>query len=231
MQISGPTPQLDHASPHWFRYLCQRVRILWPLKAVGTMGFMALFFWAYFAVLRHPLGQPFEMPRIFLDDAIPLTPAAFPVYASLWVYVSLPPAFLGGFRALLGFTLGMGALCLFCLGLFWLFPTTISTTSVDWRLYPELALIKSVDGGGNACPSLHVASSVFAAVWLERIARGVAAPTWMRIASATFCIAILWSTVATRQHVVLDVLAGMLAGFLFAWPALRHTERHATGQI
>jgi membrane-associated phospholipid phosphatase len=35
------------------------------------------------------------------------------------------------------------------------------------------------------------------------------------------CLAILWSTMATRQHVFLDVLAGVLVGALFAILSLR----------
>lgn len=217
--------------PAWFRQLAVRFVVLWPLKALATMAFMVLFFSAYFAILRHPLLPPLVMPRLGLDEWIPFTPAAFPVYAALWVYVSLPPALIGGLRALLWFGVWISGLCLFCLGIFWLFPTAVPPAGIDWARYPELALIKSVDAAGNACPSLHVASSVFAALWLERIARLVAAPAALRWGNALLCLAILWSTVATRQHVVLDVLAGVAVGLAFALPALRHVTRLAPGQI
>lgn len=220
-----PTDALPRAA--WFRQLAARFVILWPLKAVGTMTFMALFFWAYFAVLRQPLLAPTTMPRLAVDAWIPFSTAAFPVYAALWVYVSLPPAFIGGLRPLLWFGVWISALCLFCLGIFWLFPTTVPAAGIDWSVYPELALLKDVDAAGNACPSLHVASSVFTALWLERIARSVAAPPALRWANALLCTAILWSTIATRQHVVLDVLAGIAVGLAFALPALRHVGRMA----
>lgn len=217
--------------PAWFRQLAARFVVLWPLKALGTMSFMVLFFSAYFAILRNPLLPPLTMPRLGLDDWIAFTPAAFPVYAALWVYVSLPPALIGGLRALLWFGVWIAGLCLFCLGIFWLLPTVVPPAAIDWAQYPELALIKSVDAAGNACPSLHVASAVFAALWLERIARLVAAPAALRWGNAMLCLAILWSTVATRQHVVLDVLAGGVVGLAFALPSLRHVTRLAPDQV
>lgn len=209
----------------WYRQIAARVVSLWPLKACGTMIFMLLFFWAYFAVLRQPLFPASLMPLTALDTLIPFSPVAFPVYVSLWIYVSLPPALIASLRSLLWFGVWITALCLFCLGIFWLFPTSVPPVAVDWALHPEMAFIKSLDASGNACPSLHVASAVFSAGWLARIQGIIAAPQWLRWASALHCLLILWSTIATRQHVVLDVIAGALVGACFAWLSLRHVER------
>ena len=215
----------------WFRQLAARFAILWPLKAAGTMIFMVLFFWGYFTVLRHPLTAPTMMPRLVVDEWIPFTAAAFPVYASLWVYVSLPPAFIGSLRPLLWFGAWISAMCLFCLSIYWLFPTAVPAAGIDWSAYPQLAAIKNVDAAGNACPSLHVASSVFTALWLERIARAVGAPAALRWGNALLCAAIVWSTMATRQHVVLDVIAGIVVGLVFALPSLRHVARLAPKEL
>ncbi len=215
--------------PPWYRQLAARVGVLAPLKAVGTMAFMALFFWGYFAVLRNPLATPYVMPLTALDEWIAFTPRAYPIYVSLWVYVSLPPALINNLRPLLLFGLWIAALCLFCLGIFWFLPTAVPTTLIDWSLYPEMAAIKGLDAAGNACPSLHVASAVFSAVWLERVFRRVGSPLALRGFSLVHCLAILWSTVATRQHVVLDVVAGVVVGLLFAWLSLRQIEA-ATGK-
>ncbi|MGB2902144.1 MAG: hypothetical protein WBB96_01790, partial [Candidatus Dechloromonas phosphoritropha] len=106
------------------------------LKTFGTMGFMLLFFAGYFGVMRHPLAPPTVMPLTIIDEWIPFTPAAFGAYVSLWVYVSLAPAFLPDRRQLLGYGLWIGTLCLFCLVVFWLWPTTIPQDSVDWAAHP-----------------------------------------------------------------------------------------------
>jgi len=197
------------------------------LKAIGTSTFMSLFFVAYFAILRHPAMPVTVMPLTPLDAWVAFTPHAFPVYASLWLYVSLPPALLASTRPLFLFAVWMAALCLFCLAIFWLMPTAIPPAGIDWTQYPEMAFMKNLDATGNACPSLHVASAVFAAFWLARLCRAVGAPRWIGHSSLLFCLGILWSTVAIRQHVMLDVLAGAPVGAAFALLSLRHLGRSA----
>lgn len=208
----------------WPREIARRVLVLWPLKALGTSAFMALFFLAYFSILHYPIRNPAVMPQIALDRWIAFTPASYPVYVSLWVYVSLPPALMGNFRALLHHGLWVAALCLFCLALFWLFPTQTPDFGVDWSLYPALATIKGIDAAGNAFPSLHVASAVFSALWLDRLMSVITAPMWLRGISLAYCLAIGWSTMASLQHVALDVLAGAAVGLVFALVSLHPTR-------
>jgi hypothetical protein len=183
---------------------------------------MGLFFLAYFAVLRNPLDTPATMPLTVLDAWIGFTPRAYPFYVSLWVYVSLPAAFFGNLRALLGFAAWIAGLCLFCLGVFWIFPTAVPAFDIDWSAHPELAVLKGLDATGNACPSLHVATAVFAAFWLDRFWRLFGAPAGLRWLSAAQCWLIVWSTVAIRQHVVLDAFAGIAVGVVFAVLSFRH---------
>ena len=216
--------------PRWARQIASRVIYLWPLKAVGTTLFMLLFFWAYFGVLRNPLFPATLMPLTVVDEWIPVTALAFPVYVSLWVFASLPAALFRDVRTLILFGLWMAAMCLFCLAIFWVFPTGVPPAGIDWRLYPEMAIIKDVDASGNACPSLHVASAVFAAIWLDRLVTTISAPQTLRWLIWLHCLAILWSTVATRQHVVIDVVAGAVVGVVFGIPGLRHALGRAKQQ-
>ncbi len=210
---------------NWTREAARRVGVLWWLKTLGTPAFMGVFFWAYFFVLRHPIGVPYVMPEIGLDGWIPFTAAAYPVYISLWVYVSLPPALMGNLRALLHYAWWMAALCVTCLIVFWLFPTQTPEPDIDWSLYPSLSTIKDMDAKGNAFPSLHVASAVFSALWFDQVLRKLAAPIGLRWLNLGLCLAITWSTVATRQHVALDALAGVLIGLVFALASVRATRR------
>ncbi|MCB2017999.1 MAG: phosphatase PAP2 family protein [Hydrogenophaga sp.] len=209
----------------WWSGVWRRLSYLTLLKAAGTTAFMWLFFWAYFSLLEHPQSRPFVMPRIWLDDWIGFRPWAYPIYLSLWVYVSLVPALIGNFRALAWFGVWVSALCLVCLGMFWLWPTQTPPSGVDWSLYPGMALIKGVDAAGNACPSLHVASAVFSACWMQRILRQLESPAWTNALNWVQCGAIVWSTIATLQHVALDAAAGIAMGLLFAVPSLAHIRQ------
>lgn len=203
-------------APGWQRQLVDRFVYLWPLKAFGTMAFMALFFWGYFGVLHNPYREPVVMPTLWLDDWIGFSPSAFAAYVSLWVYVSFVPALIGTLRALLNFGIWIASMCVFCLAVFWLFPTSTPPAAIDWAAYPGFALIKGVDAAGNAFPSLHVASAVFSALWFNRLFAQVGAPRLLAWASMLQCLVIVWSTIATRQHVVLDAVGGAIVGAVFA---------------
>ena len=211
-------------APSWHRQIADRVVYLWPLKAIGTMSFMVVFFWGYFAVLHNPLTPPLVMPVTWLDTWIGFSPSAFPAYVSLWVYVSLAPALLGNLRSLLGFGLWIGWLCVFCLAIFWLFPTSIPPFPIDLKAYPAFAIIKGLDASSNAFPSLHVATAVFSAFWLNRLFGQINAPKTLQWLSALQCSVIIWSTIATRQHVVLDAVGGVVVGAVFAVLSLRQTR-------
>ena len=211
-------------APSWRRQIADRVVFMWPLKAFGTMSFMVLFFWAYFAVLRNPLTAPLVMPVTWIDTWIGFSPSAFPAYVSLWVYVSLAPALIGSLRALLFFGLWIAWLCLFCLAIFWIFPTSTPPLHLDWSAYPGFSLIKGVDAAGNAFPSLHVASAVFSAMWLNRLFAKADAPKPLQWLSVLQCSVIIWSTIATRQHVVLDAIGGVIVGVVFAVLSFRQTR-------
>lgn len=214
-------------TPPWLQQIWQRFLVLWWLKGTGTTTFMFLFFWGYFGVLQHPIAEPWVVPTIWLDQWVPFAPSFFWVYASLWIYVSLPPAFLPRFKSLVWYGIWIGMMCGLTLVWFWLFPSRTPTYDIDWSLYPVLAMVKGVDAGGNAFPSLHVATAVFTVCWLERILKQIEAPAWLRLANIVHCLLIIWSTMATLQHVALDVLAGVCVGMVFALASLRHTRRFA----
>jgi membrane-associated phospholipid phosphatase len=184
----------------------------WPAKMIGTTLGMTGFFVVYFQVLQHPLYPPTVMPLIAVDRLIGFWPGALPLYLSLWLYVSLPPALLIDRRELVSFALAAFGLSAIGLGIFLFWPTTILRPEIDWSPDSAFAFLKSVDASGNACPSLHVAFAVFSAVWLERLLRQMGATQFVRALNWLWCLGILYSTVATGQHVSLDVLAGAALG-------------------
>lgn len=200
-----------------------RLRHWWWFKAMGTSLFMYVFFLAYLALLHHPLRPVFEMPLTWLDRQVGFQPWALVVYASLWIYVSLPAALAPGLKRLFSLGWHMGCLCgagLLCY-VFW--PTVVPPAAVDWGLYPGYALLKGIDPGGNACPSLHVAAALYSALWLRRELRELQCSRVWHWANWLWSGLIVFSTLATKQHVLLDVVAGsVLAAVAAAFsPGLR----------
>lgn len=200
----------------WHREVLRRVGTLWLVKMLATMLGIAAFLIAYFWVLRHPFFAVTLMPLTALDRAIGFRPEALPLYLSLWAYISLGPALLQSGRELASYGLATLALSLVGLGIFIAWPTAVPAFEVDWLQYPSIIFLKNLDLAGNACPSLHVAFAVFTAIWLERLLREIDTGRALRAVNWLWCIAILYSTVATLQHVVLDVLGGAVLGSIVA---------------
>lgn len=191
------------------------------LKAIGTTVFITLFFNVYFYLLKNPAYPITEMPLTWLDSQIGIQPLALPIYLSMWFYVSLPPALLATRRELLFYGMAIAATCLAGLLAFYFWPTVVPAANVDWHQFPEMNFLKSIDAAGNACPSLHVATATFSGVWLHHLLRRFGGPPWIILLNWAWCVGIAYSTLATRQHVVLDVFGGLLLGLLTAWVSLR----------
>jgi len=205
----------------WYRQLAAVVtQHLW-LKTTVTPVFIALFFGAYLYLLKSPAYPTTVMPFTALDHFIGFEPRAIWLYVSLWVYVSLPPVLLGTRRELFDYAAAMAATCLMGLLIFYFWPTAVPAAQVDWALYPGMDFLKSMDVGGNAFPSLHVATAAFSALWFNFILSRFGAPRWVLGVNWAWCTGIVYSTVAIRQHVVVDVVAGLVMGILMAYLSLR----------
>jgi len=205
--------EIAHGPPAtWPSDLTTRLLSFWYLKATITPLGIGAFFVAYFWIMKHPMFPVTVMPLTALDRLIPFDPRALPVYFSLWCYVSLAPALLRTRRELMAFGLASAVLSAVGLSIFVRWPTSVPPWHIDWALYPSIAFLKDTDLALNACPSMHVAFAVLAALWIARVLWEMRAAAAVRWANAAWCLAIVYSTIATRQHVVLDVVAGALVG-------------------
>lgn len=212
---------MNKLMPAWHQQIATAMRCHIALKTIGIPLFIALFFTAYLYLLKHPAYPTTIMPFTALDSWFSYQPLAMPLYVSLWVYVSLPPGLLATRRELSVYAAGMSATCLIGLVIFYFWPTAVPLAHIDWTLHPGVDYLKSIDAAGNACPSLHVATASYSAIWLNFVLRRVSAPTWLVVANWVWGAGILYSTLATRQHVVVDVLAGLVLGGLIAYLSLR----------
>jgi hypothetical protein len=212
-------------APAWAIELWRRIRRFFVLKVVGVTAVTWLFFIAYFHLLRHPVHPVTVMPLTLLDRAIPFQPQALVAYVSLWFYVGLAPGLLLTLRELIAYGLWVGSLCLAGLALFYVWPTAVPRLAADLAVNPAFAMLQGVDAAGNACPSMHVAAAIFSACWVDEILRGMRAPRLLRALNALWFCAIAYSTLAIKQHVLWDVLAGALLGLVFAAGSLRQYRR------
>jgi hypothetical protein len=213
--------------PTWTADIWLRMRRHFLLKAVGTTVFTWLFFIGYFHLLRNPAFPVAVMPLTALDHLIAFQPYTLAAYLSLWVYVGFAPGLQLTFKELLVYGLWIGGLCLTGLGIFYFWPTQI----------PPLTIDVSATLASRCCRAwTRPATPARRCMWRW--------PSSPRCGCTTCCAeartpavlywinwlwfaAIAYSTLAVKQHVVLDALAGALLGMAFALPSLRWRPGHA----
>lgn len=215
----------DATGPAWFQTIVARSRKLFWLKLLGTTVFTWAFFVGYFHVLRNPAHAVTTMPLIELDGLVGFAPSALLPYVSLWLYVGVPPGLLVSFRELVYYGLWVGGLCIAGLACFYFWPTSVPPHPVDLVDYPGFGLLRGLDASANACPSMHVATATFTAIWLDRLLREMGTGGPGRLLNWCWFALIAYSTLAIKQHVVLDVIAGFALGAAFALPSLHLRSR------
>jgi hypothetical protein len=205
----------------WLRQAAVRIKWHWILKLLLTPVFMALFMLGYFWLLRHPAFPVMVMPLTGIDRLVSFQPWSIVPYATLWLYISLVPFLSRGWRELMSYLSAVTALSLAGFIIFFFWPTAVPRPDIDWTLYPSVAFLKSVDASGNACPCLHVAFSVLTACWLYRLLRHLGAPVILHVLNTCWFGLIAYSTLGTKQHVALDLVAGIVLGLVVSVLHLR----------
>jgi len=154
-----------------------------------------------------------HVPALAFDRVIPLQPAWAMVYGSLYLFLIMLPVFVVRQDEQIRRTV-------------WAYLAIWITAYVVFLAYPTMAsrpaevigkgfavwglrFLYDADPPYNCFPSLHVAHSFVSALTCYRVHRGVGI-------SAGICASLVGlSTLLTKQHYILDVLAGIL----LAWGA------------
>jgi membrane-associated phospholipid phosphatase len=225
-----PAQREAWGQPGWLPQAAARLKSYWLLKMVGTTVAITAFMVVYFTLLQHPQFAVTAVPWTPLDRWIEFHAWGIGPYVSLWVYVSLVPALLVLRQEAPAYLSAVLLLSLIGFTIFLFWPTTVIQPDINWRLYPSVGFLKDAAPSGNACPSMHVAFSVLSALWLHRLLQRMGSPAFVRWINAGWCLLILWSTLALKQHLVLDVASGTALGMgvalphLYLWPPSGMTE-------
>jgi membrane-associated phospholipid phosphatase len=148
-----------------------------------------------------------HVPELALDRVVPLQPTWALVYGSLYLFLILLPVFVVRQKEQIRRTvLAYLMVWIAAYVCFLAYPTmaprpakVIGEGFVVWGL----RFLYSADPPYNCFPSLHVAHSFVSALTCYRVHRGVG------IAAALCASLIGVSTLYTKQHYIVDVIAGM----------------------
>jgi PAP2 superfamily len=190
----------------------------WRLKAAMTLLLGNAIWFGYLGLQRVHLYPATVMTPTRLDAWLPFLSWTVYPYESLWVFMPLAPWLLRTRGELSRYASGLMAVCSVAFAFFLIHPTLCvrpnSSPTVN-LLYEELVRI---DCPLNAFPSLHATLALYHGMWLCRVLADAAAASWWRALVVTWMLVICLAALLTKQHVLNDLLAGGLLGWLgWAW--------------
>jgi len=186
-----------------------------PYRVTVPMILLVLLVPLYIFIAELVPGRPMHAPALPLDRVLPLQPAWALVYGALYLFLIVLPVLIVRPPELIRrtvfayLTIWIAAyVCFLC------YPTAAPRPAeVVGRGYAAwgLRFLYEADPPYNCFPSLHVAHSFVSALACYRVQRRVG------IASIVIASFVAISTLFTKQHYVLDVVAGIaLAGAAYA---------------
>jgi hypothetical protein len=142
-----------------------------------------------------------------IDRAVPFVQGTAWLYLSLYLLLPIAPIALATRRDVRRFALDIAVIALVSHLIFLFCPTSVARPNVTPSDF-AYRLVIGVDRPLNACPSLHASLAVYSALWCDRLLRARVGAWLLRIGLWTWTLAILYATLALRQHVLVDLLAG-----------------------
>lgn len=159
----------------------------------------------YFLLQYFPMRPVHELTPGALDTWVPFLPASIWIYQSLYPLLLAAGIFTGRKQDLKRFVRAMLASSAAAFLIFLVFPTSVPRPQQSDGLY---AFWTTLEKSSNAFPSLHAA---FCAILLCMVPR-VVHHRFVRAFAFLWIAAILVSTLTTRQHILVDLLAGGFTG-------------------
>jgi membrane-associated phospholipid phosphatase len=214
MSAERPAEVVDFCPrTHTFRLPSHTLFLTFLREAIGiTCLWLIAYGGANWVTSLH--GHRVEM-RTKLDSAFPFTPAAAILYLSLFPMLWLSPFILTSPGQVRRFSRSLATIILISVIGFVFVPAEAidAVTAASWPFNNLFQLADAINLTHNYFPSLHVGMAAVCAVFYCRSVRPVAA-----ILYCFWAMLIALSTLLTRQHYVVDVVAGGVLGVCVAAP-------------
>jgi membrane-associated phospholipid phosphatase len=179
----------------------------WKLVCHATVGaWIALF---YYGPQLRPLFPAHAAPTLAMDHWVPFQPSWALVYQSVFIVHTLALWLPSERESVNRYALTLAGVFVAGAVVFWLYPT-LSPRPENPGSALHIWFISTIDGPRNAFPSLHAAMGLLAARAVCIHLRECPVSRGWRIAVALWWVVLLYSTLATRQHRILDLVAGLL---------------------
>jgi len=205
LTIRLPEESRDAAPVRWSMVVQALTR---PYPVTPSMVVLVLLVPFYIVIGELMPDRTLHSPALALDRAVPLQPGWALVYGSLYAFLILLPVFVVRQeeqirRTVLAYLMVWITAYVFFFAYPTLAPRPAKVMGQGFVVW-SLRFLYSADPPYNCFPSLHVAHSFLSALTCYRVHRGVG------IGGAICASLVGLSTLYTKQHYVLDVMAGIL---------------------
>ena len=199
------------------RGAAERVRAHGRLKAALAAIIAFTFCVPYFLIGTYPLMPVRELPLTWLDRAVGSHPYEWVwIYQSEYLLVNGIPWLATRREQLARYTRGFALLSIVSFTVFILVPIRAPKPAIE-NPVGMYWLLQLYDVPYNCLPSLHAGMLVYTLAFGGRVA-GDLAPRSLKLLVLAWATLILYSTVATKEHYVVDIGAGVALGlFAHAW--------------
>lgn len=192
-----------------------RLRASLPEKIVVLLGLSVGICVPYFLLQRADAFPLYAPPVTPLDRWIGFDPGWIWSYQSVALLVPLAVLLATRRDQLVRYATGLALLCLPCFAAFLLFPVEGPRPEIVPD-HPVYRLLVSLDGASNSLPSLHAGLALYSVLFGYRVLRddfhGRERAAYLLLGSI-WTSAILYSTLATKQHWAADLPLGLLAAY------------------
>jgi hypothetical protein len=206
--------------------LFERMRAKFGWKALLLVAFGPVLTVFYYLPQWLPLFSSTTIPLTSIDKAVPFQPWWIWPYMSMYVMIPIPPLLATRGRDLARYALGMTIMFVTCCVFFFLWPIA----------YPRPPLlpgdsapafyrhIVSIDQPINALPSLHAGLTAYTLFFAARILRDLPRRPYLAMLTIGWVWAalILYGTMATKQHYLVDLPPGILIAWIGHWLVWRN---------
>lgn len=205
-----------------------RIRSHWRIK-VFLGGAIIFAFWIlYFSIQHHPIFTITELTPSFIDHLIPFNPGYVYTYESFWLLMPIAPWLMDSRRDLLSYCKAISVMSLIAFSLFFLWPTACARPAGPASGNDVYKMLITIDRELNAFPSLHAAFTVFSALCCWDIFKTLSFHRMAICLILLWTLAILYATLATHQHLFVDLVGGTLLA-LACYGYFVHEKRSGNG--
>jgi membrane-associated phospholipid phosphatase len=214
---SGPLPNLNNASDNTMRLIIGRLQSELALKFILLFVLNPLVYVPYIFLQRHHFFPATKMPLSFFDRWIPFSDQAVWLYLSIYLLMPVSSFLMNRRDQIFRYAAGIILISLSADVVFIFWPTScprpeVIGTNIGYQM------LTRIDNRFHAFPSLHAAFAIYSALCGGFVLRELGSRPFWRIGLWLWAFLILYATLATRQHVVVDIIAGGTLGYgVYAW--------------